>query len=94
MNNKKDTNPAPSARPASATAPVKPSMYSNRVNTPAARHVVTAVPKDPVSKKLKIPNVEDKLVSFILDEIIDSGPSVKFNDIGRREMWIKQFVGC
>jgi hypothetical protein len=34
------------------------------------------------NKKLKIPNVEDKLVSFILDEIIDNGPSVKFNDIG------------
>ena len=34
------------------------------------------------NKKLRIPNVEDKLVSFILDEIIDNGPSVKFNDIG------------
>jgi hypothetical protein len=38
--------------------------------------------KIPLSKKLKIPNVEPRLVSFILDEIIDSGQNVKFADIG------------
>ena len=37
------------------------------------------------SKKLKIPNVEDKLVSFILDEIIDNGQNIKFADIGNLE---------
>jgi len=35
------------------------------------------------SKKLKIPNLDDKLVEFILDEIVDSGQTVKFSDIGK-----------
>ena len=35
-----------------------------------------------LSKKLKIPNVEDKLVQFIMDEIVDHGQNVKFSDIG------------
>lgn len=58
--------------PASTEAP-KPSMY--RANVPVARQLVTSMPK--------IPNVEEKLVSFIFDEIIDRGPSIKFNDIGK-----------
>jgi hypothetical protein len=35
-----------------------------------------------ISKKLKIPNVEERLVSFILDEIVDKAQNIKFSDIG------------
>ena len=35
-----------------------------------------------LSKKLKIPNVEERLVSFILDEIVDQVQKTKFSDIG------------
>ncbi len=33
-------------------------------------------------QSIKIPNVDDSLVSFILDEIVDNGQKVKFSDIG------------
>ena len=45
---------------------------------------VNPSPKVGIGKKLKIPNVEDKLVEFILDEIVDSGQHVKFSDIGKK----------
>lgn len=32
---------------------------------------------------LKLPNVEPKLVSYILDEVIENRPHVKFDDIGK-----------
>ena len=31
---------------------------------------------------LKLPNVDPELISFILDELIEKKPSVKFDDIG------------
>ncbi|CAF0819776.1 unnamed protein product [Adineta ricciae] len=34
---------------------------------------------------LKLPNVEPKLVSYILDEVIENRPHVKFDDIGGQE---------
>ena len=66
-------------RPSSSSS-TKQNNYRNIVS-PTVKQPTLPV-SQPISKKLKIPNVEDKLVSFILDEIIDSGPSVKFNDIG------------
>jgi spastin len=39
----------------------------------------------PLSKILKIPNVEEKLVTFILDEIVDSGENIRFSDIAGQE---------
>lgn len=39
----------------------------------------------PVSKKLKIPNVDEKLISVILDEIVDQGQNVKFSDIAGQD---------
>lgn len=35
-----------------------------------------------LGKKLKIPNVDDRLVEFILDEIVESGQKTRFSDIG------------
>jgi hypothetical protein len=35
------------------------------------------------TQSIKIPNVDDKLVSFILDEIVDNGQKLKFSDIGQ-----------
>jgi spastin len=59
---------------AAATAvtkkPLTPSYHANNVQ---------------LSKKLKIPNVEEKLVSFILDEIVDSGQNIRFVDIAGQE---------
>lgn len=37
--------------------------------------------KVPLNKKLKIPNIEEKLIEFIMDEIVDHGQNVKFSDI-------------
>lgn len=34
---------------------------------------------------LKLPNVDPKLVSYILDEVIENKPNVKFDDIGGQE---------
>jgi spastin len=38
-----------------------------------------------VSKKLKIPNVDEKLIAVILDEIVDHGQNVKFSDVAGQE---------
>ena len=32
---------------------------------------------------LKLPNVDKQLISYILDEIIENKPQVKFDDIGK-----------
>ena len=32
---------------------------------------------------LKLPNVDPKLISYILDEVIEHKPHVKFDDIGK-----------
>ena len=34
---------------------------------------------------LKLPNVETKLISYILDEVIENRPHVKFEDIGKSQ---------
>ena len=64
----------------------KPSATLNRnsTNTSNANAANSSTPNSKVSlsKKLKIPNVEEKLVEFIMDEIVDHGQNVKFSDIG------------
>lgn len=63
----------------------KPSAAVNRNSTntsnPNAANSSTPNSKVSLSKKLKIPNVEEKLVEFIMDEIVDHGQNVKFSDI-------------
>lgn len=39
-------------------------------------------PSPPTRAPLKLPNVDPELLSFILDELIEKKPSVKFDDIG------------
>jgi spastin len=68
------TQPSTSRRPTS-TSTSKPTTSSK---------ITKSNPSIGISKKLKIPNVEDKLVAFILDEIVennDSGHIVSFDDI-------------
>jgi hypothetical protein len=50
---------------------------TNRLSTPPVSNE-----KIPITKKLKIPNIEERLVNFILDEIIDTSQGIQFSDIG------------
>lgn len=80
-----------SARLSSATGNSRPS--TSKKSTPVANKsaATTSNPVNPatekmsIGKKLKIPNVEEKLVNFILDEIVDVGQSVKFSDVAGQE---------
>lgn len=65
----------PASRPTSNDYTSKPT--SNQPTTNAPKNG----PKITISKKLKIPNVDDRLVEFILDEIVDSGQSIKFDEV-------------
>ena len=48
----------------------------------SAKAGATASPAKTVKPMLKLPNVEPKLISYILDEVIENRPHVKFDDIG------------
>lgn len=72
--------PAASSRPSSTSIAKKPSATSNAKQPAAAANSKTSI-----SKKLKIPNVDDRLVEFILDEIVDSGHTVQFDNIAGQE---------
>jgi hypothetical protein len=61
---------------------VNKSSSMNRNTASNANASSTPNSKVSLSKKLKIPNVEEKLVQFIMDEIVDHGQNVKFSDIG------------
>lgn len=41
--------------------------------------------KKPQRPTLKLPNVDPKLISYILDEVIENKPNVKFDDVGGQE---------
>jgi hypothetical protein len=58
-------------------------INNNRNSASNANAASTPNAKVSLSKKLKIPNVEEKLVQFIMDEIVDHGQNVKFSDIGK-----------
>lgn len=79
----------PSVRPnvpVSSKAIVRPAstnLTAKKVGQPST--TTPAGPKISIGKKLKIPNVDDKLIEFILDEIVDSGQTVKFSDIAGQE---------
>ena len=49
----------------------------------SAKAAAIASPAKTVKPMLKLPNVEPKLISYILDEVIENRPHVKFDDIGR-----------
>lgn len=74
----------------------KPSAAVNRNSTntsnPNAANSSTPNSKVSLSKKLKIPNVEEKLVEFIMDEIVDHGQNVKFSDIGYLNYFYLKFL--
>lgn len=73
--------PPSTSRPSSTTIAKKPSATSN-----ANRQQPTATnSKTSIGKKLKIPNVDDRLIEFILDEIVDSGHTVQFDHIAGQE---------
>lgn len=57
---------------------------SKKYSTMARERLVTLRESNSESSStsIKIPNVEPKLVSTILDEMIEKKPTVKFNDIG------------
>jgi hypothetical protein len=69
-------------RPITSNKITKPTTNNLRNSTTAATGV-TQQAKVPITKKLKIPNVEERLVNFIIDEIVDVGQSVKFSDVGQ-----------
>ncbi|CAF5038941.1 unnamed protein product, partial [Rotaria magnacalcarata] len=58
-------------------------LVYNRKKEPSAITNDTRVPVQTPNQRisLKLPNVEPKLVSYILDEVIENRPHVKFNDI-------------
>ena len=58
---------------------IRPSTSSQASNKPVANQKVS------ISKKLKIPNVDDRLVEFILDEIVESGQNTTFNQVSGQE---------
>lgn len=82
-------------RPSSSTVtkkttnPARNSTYfgSASGHNGASGHSSTGqqIERVPVSKKLKIPNVDEKLISVILDEIVDQGQNVKFSDIAGQD---------
>ncbi|CAF1119216.1 unnamed protein product [Adineta ricciae] len=88
-------SPPPSAlskfqSPATATpmnhAVIKPKQVANA----AKKELPTRSDHDSASSQskrpaLKLPNVEPQLISYILDEVIESRPNVKFDDVGGQE---------
>ena len=81
-------------------AAVRPSSSSTKVGPTISRPVSTTVvnkkptasatasasgSKTSIGKKLKIPNVDERLVEFIMDEIVDSGHTVQFDHIAGQE---------
>jgi hypothetical protein len=70
-------------RPVTANKTSKPMTNNLRNSTVGATGVAPQQAKVPITKKLKIPNVEERLVNFIIDEIVDVGQSVKFCDVGQ-----------
>ncbi|XP_077200357.1 spastin isoform X4 [Paroedura picta] len=74
--------PVPRQGPAPATSAQKATPKNNRSNKPSTP--TTAVRK---KKDVKIfRNVDSNLANLILNEIVDSGPSVKFDDIAGQEL--------
>lgn len=81
------TSSSDKTRPKSAALPVKVNSFAK--NQDLTKRNGNTVASDAnagaglsLSKKLKIPNVEERLVSVILDEIVDHGQNIKFSDIG------------
>ena len=71
------------ARPTTATATKVRQPPASTSTAPASGK---SQQQQSICKKLKIPNVEERLVQFILDEIVDNGQSVvKFADIAGQE---------
>ncbi|CAM4743094.1 unnamed protein product [Rotaria magnacalcarata] len=90
---KKEPKPLskPHILPAKMNRPTPPrnisSAASNRKKEPSAITNDTRVPVQTPNQRisLKLPNVEPKLVSYILDEVIENRPHVKFNDISGQD---------
>ena len=85
--------PLAAVRPSSSSTKVGPTI-SRPVSTtvvnkkPTASASATASAsgsKTSIGKKLKIPNVDERLVEFIMDEIVDSGHTVQFDHIAGQE---------
>lgn len=72
------------AKPA-ATRPVSNNITHKKVQPTAGKQPTANNPKVSVGKKLKIPNIDDRLIEFILDEIVDSGQSVEFDHIAGQD---------
>jgi spastin len=72
-------------KPISAYGTSSSTNRTSSVMSSAQSAVPNTNEKIPLSKKLKIPNVEEKLVSFILDEIVDHGQNVKFSNVAGQE---------
>ncbi|CAF0956865.1 unnamed protein product [Adineta steineri] len=51
----------------------------------AANHKKVSTQNPAQRPTLKLPNVEPKLISYILDEVIENSPHVKFSDIGGQD---------
>ncbi|XP_062830746.1 spastin isoform X7 [Anolis carolinensis] len=73
---------APRQVPAPATSGQKVTPKNNRANKPSTP--TTAVRRKKDTKIFR--NVDSNLANLILNEIVDSGPSVKFDDIAGQEL--------
>ena len=87
---KESTKTTSNVRPSTSTRPSSSSSSLNKKEAPKvqpkqAAAATAAEKKVSISKKLKIPNVDDRLVEFILDEIVDSGQTTKFSDIAGQD---------
>ncbi|CAF2920030.1 unnamed protein product [Rotaria sp. Silwood2] len=78
-------------RPTKVQRPVRPrsiaSAPSNRKNELPSTSNIKKIPTQNQTQQisLKLPNVEQKLVSYILDEVIENRPHVKLDDISGQE---------
>jgi len=64
---------------------IRPSTSSQASTKPSTTNKPVTNQKISISKKLKIPNVDDRLVEFILDEIVESGQNTTFNQVSGQE---------
>lgn len=71
------SRPASSNLSSAASSNTNNKKSTNRTSVPPVSNE-----KIPITKKLKIPNIEERLVNFILDEIIDTSQGIQFSDIG------------
>ncbi len=83
LSSRPTSNASTASKPSSSGIRPTSSNYASKKPVSSSA-TVPSTSKTSISKKLKIPNVDDKLVEFILDEIVDSGQTVKFDDVGKK----------